>query len=1026
MRDALARFTVSARSTAGNRVKGLGLSLLLAVFASLLIVSSAGAATIHQLEGGFKMLEAGETRPGGIAVDEKAERLYVINTGGQGTFQRFDLAGNPINWPGVPGPNETQSINFENGPAWSFEDTFTLTCPNSETTAPIQYGELGETGNRIKAALEAKCGGTFSTSGFFNWTVYFEGSFGSTNVPKMTCTKVTGPGNCEVNGEQNGDPETNALPVTCSGFCSSIAVDNSGGPNQGVIYVGSSSQGGQVQVYLPDGTNVGPITNVPGEPEFGNQAPCGVAVDTDGSLYVTHAEFQIPYTYVDRYAPLKWSTNPKQTVPATGTIRPLEFNSPCRTAIDSEKSLLISTGQEMTSTGSLYRFAPNVFGPPQEPFTPASGTELLSGARGPAVDITDDHVYVPIAGSIARFDPDGSPVEEFGGGELNNEIGGLGVNGQTGKVYVSDGIYEGPREIKVYKPIAVPDALTEDATGVLHSTATLHGHVDPAGAGQITGCEFQYVNDGLYDSTKFAGATSVPCQPPAPLNSASDVSADLSGLTVEEGFHFRLRATNAKGTSTGPVKAFMTRAVLGIETKPATDVAPRSATLNGSFTGEGAATEYFYEWGTNQGYGNSTPVQTLPSPSGATPAPQALPALELETLYHYRVVAINSFGTSRGDDMTFTTDPAVSSLQTKPATSLDPESITLNAEFQGDGLDTKYFFEYGLTTAYGSETAEQDAGVTAAGTPVSAEVEQFSGFLTYHYRAVAVNSFGETRGQDLTFVAPDTPKPGIGNTQTLSVSPTTASVSTEVNPNHWETIYLFEWGDTQAFGAATPFSDPIGGLDNDPIEVTQELTGLTPGTIYFFRAVAANFRGTTEGEAISFTTPDLPRIDSTVAESVGKTSAHLGGLVAPMARATTASFQYGPTAAYGQSTPQVPIGQDLIFHKVGADIGGLTAGATYHFRIAASNEIGTTYGPDQTFTTVAEPIVKTSTADCNKLSNRADKKDAEAKRLRDKAKDAKGKRAKDLRRQAKSASKQATKLNKEADACRSASGGSGK
>jgi hypothetical protein len=374
--------------------------------------------------------------------------------------------------------------------------------------------------------------------------------------------------------------------------------------------------------------------------------------------------------------------------------------------------------------------------------------------------------------------------------------------------------------------------------------------------------------------------------------------------------------------------------------------------------------------------------------------------------------------------MTFTTDPAVTALETKPASSLDPENITLNAQFQGDGLDTKFFFEYGLTTAYGSETPETDIGVTAVPTPISAEIDQFNGFRTYHYRVVAVNSFGETRGQDLTFVAPDTPTPGIGNTRTVSVTPTTATVSTEVNPNHWETIYLFEWGDTRDFGTATPFSAPIGGLDNAPIEVSQVITGLTPGTIYYFRAVAANFRGTTEGEEVTFITPDLPRVDSTVAESIGKTSAHLGGLVAAMARPTNVSFQYGTTTAYGQSTSQIPIGEDLITHRVDADVRNLTPGTTYHFRIAATNAIGTIYGPDQTFTTVAEP--PSQTQDCDKLSRRAKKKSDEAKRLRKKAKSAKGKRAKNLRRQANGASKQASKLNREADECRSTSGGSGK
>ncbi len=687
----------------------------------------------------------------------------------QSTFQRFDLEGNPVNWPGVPGPNELQNITFENGPAWAFSDTFTLTCPNGETTAPIEYGaESQEISAHIKAGLEAKCGGTFFVEGgFFNQRVSFEGTFAETNVPKMTCTRVTGAGNCEINSEQNGASGTNALHVECFQFsCSSIAVDNSGGPNQGVIYVGTSSGGfgGHVQVFLPDGTNVGPITNIPGDPVYGTEAPCGVAVDSDGNLYVTHSEGQIAFTFVDRYAPLEWATHHQQTVPATGTIRPLDFNSPCRTAVDSDKSLVISSGSG-GETGILHRFAPDSFGPPEEPFTPGTSSSIISGARGPAVDPSNDDIYVGLSGKIARFDSSDSLIEEFGEGELENEVGAVAVNGQSGKIYVTDGRF-GPREIKIYKSIPVPDALTQDATGVLHSEAVLHGHIDPAGAGEITGCEFQYVKDSLYNASKFASATSVPCSPGPPQASATDVSASISGLAIEEGFHFRLRATDANGTSNGAVKTFKTRSVLDIKTEAATNVAPRSVTLNGSFTGESQPTEYFYEWGTNQSYGNLTPTQTLPSPSGATQAPQALPGLELETLYHYRIIAKNSLGTSKGEDMTFTTLPAVTALETKPATSLDLESITLNAEFHGDGLDTKYYFEYGLTTAEENETPEEDAGVTSGATPIAFELEEFNGFRTYHYRIVAINSFGKTKGQEMTFVAPDPLKPGIEGTRT--------------------------------------------------------------------------------------------------------------------------------------------------------------------------------------------------------------------------------------------------------------------
>ena len=155
------------------------------------------------------------------------------------------------------------------------------------------------------------------------------------------------------------------------------------------------------------------------------------------------------------------------------------------------------------------------------------------------------------------------------------------------------------------------------------------------------------------------------------------------------------------------------------------------------------------------------------------------------------------------------------------------------------------------------------------------------------------------------------------------------------------------------------------------------------------------------------------------------TTAHLGGKVAARGSATTVSFQYGPTAGYGQSTAGVPIGSSLFPSDVGADLAGLAPGATYHFRLVATNGIGTTFGPDLTFTTTA-PNGGGSGQDCDKLSREAERYSKEAKRLRSSATKSKGKRASDQRRRAKQFEKKAKTAKKQAKACRSTSGGSGK
>ena len=900
----------------------------------------------------------------------------------------------------------------------------------------------------MQAGLEGKCGaGNFSvTSGPNNPIVHFEGAFAATDVPQMTCTKTAGAGTCEITEENDGGPETSVAPTNCGTSCLQIAVDDSGGPNQGVLYLSTTGSqitccpenpndnSGGVHVFLPSGEFVGVIHT---RSQFNNNVrSCGVAVDDNGDLIVAHGENSPRFSYFDKLDMPDWEASPNLDPPILETIAS-DFGQPCRTEVDSAGDVFTSAGTGTTSSGQLYKYTADAFevepgdgGPYEEPSKVPSQTLAGGSHTDLALDDQGNVLTLNTAEEVQKFSTEnGSPIESF-----ETEIltaSSIARNNATGTLYVTDrsGSSEA-KDVHVFKSVTVPDSMTGDFEPVTATTGVVDGEVDPAGGGEITSCQFEVANNSKYIINKFEEATILPCEPAAPLNSPGEVNAEATGLSLEELHHFRLVTENANGKSVGSIHLFEPHAVIGIETDPATNVAPRSATLHASFDGNGDGTEYFFEWGTNQSYGNTTPVLSAGSPSGDTEVSDVLGGLGLETPYHYRVVMTNSVGTSKGGDQMFTTTPAVMNLATTAASSLDQENITLNGEFTGEGIDTTYYFQYFTQEEYEEqgesyegeatkETPIESAGVTNGATPVSAEIDQFFGYRTYHYRVVAENSFGVSYGQDETVTAPDPLEPGIENTQMMSVTPTTAMVSAEFNPNHWPTIYLFEWGQTDNYGNAIPFSEPFGGLDNENVKFTQEITGLEPGSIYHFRAVAANFKGTTNGEDVILITPDVPRIDSTLANPVGETTAHLGGSVAPRASSTSVSFQYGTSAAYGATTPTVPIGNDLFPHSVGADIAGLVPGTVYHFRIVATNAIGTVFGPDQTFTTAGSaPGTKPLSRDCSRFGRKAKKLSNRARRLRGKAKQASGKRARVLRRRARSTAKQARQASKQGQACR--------
>jgi Tol biopolymer transport system component len=85
----------------------------------------------------------------------------------------------------------------------------------------------------------------------------------------------------------------------------------------------------------------------------------------------------------------------------------------------------------------------------------------------------------------------------------------------------------------------------------------------------------------------------------------------------------------------------------------------------------------------------------------------------------------------------------------------------------------------------------------------------------------------------------------------------------------------------------------------------------------------------------------------------------VNGAANPNGRETLVQFDFGTTTAYGRRTPARSIGagrDDVSFAEA---LTGLAEGTTYHYRVVATNAIGTSLGPDQVFGTPLAPVVVT-------------------------------------------------------------------
>jgi hypothetical protein len=239
-------------------------------------------------------------------------------------------------------------------------------------------------------------------------------------------------------------------------------------------------------------------------------------------------------------------------------------------------------------------------------------------------------------------------------------------------------------------------------------------------------------------------------------------------------------------------------------------------------------------------------------------------------------------------------------------------------------------------------------------TPVSvrADASGLTAGQTYHFRLVASNSGGTSDGSDQLFGPPLVSLTGAGRP-----TPTTATLSASINPQNVDTTYHFEYGTTTDYGTSLPVSDADIGASDTPVQVSQDLTGLSPSTTYHFRVVATNGDDVTDGPDQTFATTPPALIDvqppTGMSDSTGLAtgSATLHAYIDPQGSDASYQFEYGTTTGYGNSTPAADAGSGNGPVAVSAQIAGLAANTTFHYRTVVSNGYGSYDGPDTTFTT---------------------------------------------------------------------------
>jgi hypothetical protein len=291
---------------------------------------------------------------------------------------------------------------------------------------------------------------------------------------------------------------------------------------------------------------------------------------------------------------------------------------------------------------------------------------------------------------------------------------------------------------------AAPTANTGPVTALGTTSATAAGTVNPNG--EATTWYFEYGTSASYGkktTSRSAGAGTADVQ----------VSGAITGLAAGTTYHYRLVATSGDGTTRGTDGVFTTLSPPRAVTGSTTGIALSSATLNGTVDPNGQATTWYFEYGTSTSYGAKTPAKSAGSGTAAASVSAGLSGLGAGRLYHYRLVATSGAGTSRGADRTFSTWGPPTAV-TVTATSIAPRSARLRGRVTPNGLATTWYFEYGTSTSYGAATRAGNAGKGVTSRSISFALSGLRAATTYHYRLVARNSSGTSRGADLTLTTP--------------------------------------------------------------------------------------------------------------------------------------------------------------------------------------------------------------------------------------------------------------------------------
>ena len=414
-----------------------------------------------------------------------------------------------------------------------------------------------------------------------------------------------------------------------------------------------------------------------------------------------------------------------------------------------------------------------------------------------------------------------------------------------------------------------------------------------------------------------------------------------------------------------------------IATNPISNITLNSAFCGGNVTNSGSSTVTSKGicWSTLPNPTNNNVNFMTVNGSGMGPFTSNLTNLNSNTIYYVRAYATNSYGTSYGNEVSFTTQNLFSpTLSTDVISNISSNSVQTGGNISDDGGATVTHRGVCWSTSPNPTNGNVNfMTIDGSGTGnFISNVNNLNPNTTYYLRAYATNSVGTSYGNEVSFT-----------TQSLFIPNLSTAIISNISYNS-----VVSGGNISNDGGAavtqrgvcwstspSPTNSNVNFLTLDGVgtgNYQSNVNNLNPNTTYYLRAYAINVVGTAYGNEVSFTTqsPSVPTIITSVISNISTSSVQSGGNITNdggsliIQRGVCWSTSPNPTNSNVNFMTLDGTGTGTFI----SNINNLNPNTIYYLRAYATNSVGTAYGNQLSFTTQSLSIPSVSTTMISNIS----------------------------------------------------------